>query len=99
VFELGCCGRPAVNRTDGGSRLRWALNAAQLSSKQHVGVWSTVGHAVAENIAREQAHHILAVLEHVGDAGGGDAQVVFENADSPAHVVTRTMIDWPAMWA
>ena len=36
-------------------------------------------HPVPGKELREQAHHHLAVLKHVRDAGG-DAQVVFENA-------------------
>ena len=54
-------------------------DAAQIV-EQHVGVVIDRRDAVRGKELRKQAHHHLAVLEHVGDAGG-HAQVVLEHVE------------------
>ncbi len=79
VFEIGAVVSAGGEENDRGVGDAGGGDAAQIV-EQHVGVVVDGGDAVAGEQLGEQAHHHLAVLEHVGDAGG-DAQVVFEDAE------------------
>ena len=70
---------PAVEQHHGGIGDTGRRDAAQVL-EQHLGVALDGRDAVLGEQLREQPHHHLAVLEHVGDAGG-HPQVVLEHPE------------------
>ncbi len=70
---------PAVKQHHGGVGDAGGCDAAQIV-EQHIGVVIDRRDAVLGEELGKQTHHHLAVLEHVGDAGG-HAQVVFEDVE------------------
>ena len=77
MFEIGAVVRARGQHHDRRLARVVRSHCAQIL-QQHVGVMVNWRHRHAAEQVRKQAHHHLAVFEHVGHAGGC-AQVVFEH--------------------
>jgi len=79
VFEIGGVVHARGHDDDGRIVDAARRDRAQVLQQQ-VGIVLDRGDAVAREQVREQAHHHLAVFQHVGHAGG-NAQVVFQDVE------------------
>ena len=80
VLEVGAVVDARRQHATVGSRSRLVGRHALERQAQVVGVVLHRRHAVAREQLREHVHHGLAVLQHVGDAGGR-ARVVLEHEE------------------